>query len=343
MCASSPKRVSSARSLTGSSGSFPVFSCSARLVRLSTRTSPLRSRMSPRGAITLYSRVRLFFASARYLSPSRTCRFQSRKKRTAKRATAMPPITATRSERRLPWGRESLRRYTVLGSQHRRTPAAAAQRALVDQGRAQRPPHPDVDRPAADEGEDALQQDVPDYEGADRRVEAEHHLHRAEAELGEQGQAHAEQRRHQRAVDLEALAEGAGQVADGEEDEGAAAERHDQQAVEQEPDPEPADGAGQRAAEQSEHDYQSRQQIRADAEQGHLREERELEDHAADDDRDEPGEDVRGEDHPREPPVRTWTTSRSRRSAKGRMWTCDWASCSSNEASTTSPIGRFGG
>ena len=232
-------------------GQFLVFSCSARLVRLSTRTSPSRSRMSPRGAITLYSRVRLFFASARYSSPERTCRFQSRKKRTAKRATATPPSTATRSERRAALG-------TVVAQVHvprLPAPSAACRCAgprVLDEGRPQRAAHAEVDRPAEEEGEDALQEQVADDQGADRRVEAEHQLDRAEAELGEEGQPHAEQRRHQRAVDLEALAEEAGQVADREQDQRAAAERHDQQAVEQEAGREAAHGAGHRAAEQSE-------------------------------------------------------------------------------------------
>src|SRR5215212_936388 len=283
MCASSPSRTSSARSSAGSSGSFCGFSCSARLVRLSTSTSPLRSRMSPRGAISLNSRVRLFFASARYLSPESTCRFQSRKKRTAKRTMPTPPTTATRSERRLPRGMWSFRANIVLGSQHRRSPVAPHQR-LLDQGRPQRPSHPEVDRPAAEEGEDALQQDVADDQGADRGVETEHQLDRAEAELGEQGQPHAEQRRHQRAVDLEALAEEAREVAGGEQDQRAAAERHDQQAVEQEASPEAADGAGQRAAEEAEDDDQGRQQVGADVEEGDLGEEGELQDDTADDD-----------------------------------------------------------
>jgi len=174
-------------------------------------------------------------------------------------------------------------------------------------------------------------------------VEAEQSLDRTEAELGKDRQSHAEQRRHQRAVDLEALAEDPGQIADSEQDERAAAERHDQQAVEQQAGREAADGAGQRAAEEAEHDDQRRQQVGADVEEGDLGEEGELQDHAADDDRDQAGEDVRGEDHPREPPVRTWTRSRSGRSAKGRTWTWCWASCWRSEASTTSPIGKFGG
>src|SRR3954453_2081538 len=158
MCASLPSRARTAFSSIRSSGSFSVFSCSARLVRLSTMTLPSRSRTSPRGAITLNSRVRLFFASARYLSPSSTCRFQSRKKRTPKRATATPPRTATRSERRLPCGRWSLRRYMPSDSQHRRPPAPPPP-PPPDQGPSPPPPQAEVHRPAEEEGVDALQQD----------------------------------------------------------------------------------------------------------------------------------------------------------------------------------------
>ncbi len=160
-----------------------------------------------------------------------------------------------------------------------------------------------------------FKQHVTDDEPAHRGVDPQHQLDGAEAELGEQGQAHAEQRRHQGAVDLEALAEGAGQVAGREQDQRPAAERGDQQAVEQEPGPEAADGAGQRAAEEAEDDDQGRQQVGADVEEGDPGEEGQLQDDAADDDRDQAGEDLRGEDHPREPPVSTSTMSRLRRSA----------------------------
>src|SRR4051794_32868228 len=317
MWVSLPRRARIALCSTGSSGSFWVFSCRARLVRLSTMTSPSRSRMSPRGAITLNSWVRLFFASARYLSPSRTCRFQSRKKRAAKRMTAAPPSTATRRARRLPWGLSSLRRYMMpLGSHHSR-PAAAPHRRLVDQRRPQHPPEEGVDRPAEEEGEDALQQHVAQHQRADRGVDPQRQLDRAEAELGEEGQPHAEERRHQRAVDLEALAEAAGGGAGREQHQRAAAERRDQQAVEQEPDREAADRPRQGAAEEAQDHDQRRQHIGADVEGRNLGEEGELEDDADDDDRDQADEDVWGEDHRRDPPVKTWTRSRSRRSAKG--------------------------
>src|SRR4051812_24209851 len=166
MWASRPSRASSALSSAASSGSFWVFSCSARVVRLSTRTLPSRSRMSPRGAITLYSRVRLFLASARYCEPESTCRSQSRKKRTAKRATAMPPRTALRRARRGP-GLSFCRWYTpLLGSQHRRRATAPHRR--LDQRRAEQAPQAEVDRPAEEEGVDGLDQQVADDEAADR-------------------------------------------------------------------------------------------------------------------------------------------------------------------------------
>ena len=69
----------------------------ARPTRLSTSTRPSRSRISPRGASTLISRTRLLFASARYLSPDRIWRYQSRKKMIANMTSAKPPMTATRN------------------------------------------------------------------------------------------------------------------------------------------------------------------------------------------------------------------------------------------------------
>ena len=139
---------------------------------------------------------------------------------------------------------------------------------------------------------------------------------RAEAELGEQGQAHAEQRRHQRAVDLEALAEEPGEVAGREQHQRAAAERGDQQAVEQEPDREAADGAGhacRRAGRATTTRAGSTSGLTWKRATWEKKEScRSTPTH---DDRDQAGDDVRGEDHPREPPVRTWTRSRLRRSA----------------------------
>jgi hypothetical protein len=69
--------------------------------------------MSPRGACTRISRIRLLFASARYLSPERICRYQRRKKMTTNIASAMPPNTATRSAKAefICGGRSSERRY----------------------------------------------------------------------------------------------------------------------------------------------------------------------------------------------------------------------------------------
>ena len=51
---------------------------------------------APRGASTRIVRVRLLFASARYLSPESTCRYQRRKKITANITRATPPRIATR-------------------------------------------------------------------------------------------------------------------------------------------------------------------------------------------------------------------------------------------------------
>ena len=174
---------------------------------------------------------------------------------------------------------------------------------------------PDVDRPAEEEGEDALDQHVADDEDADVGVDPEHRLDRAEAELGGEGEDRAEQRRDQAAVDLEALAEQPGRVADRDQHQRGAAERLDQQAVEQEADREAGDGAGQAAAEQAEADDQRGQHVGADVEELDLGEEGELQEDAEQPDDDQAGDDFRGEDHLRLPPVSTWTVSRLRRSA----------------------------
>src|SRR4029077_1191983 len=63
----------------------------------STSTCPLRSSTGPRGASSRSVRTRLSFATARYLSPARTCSAQRRKKRTAKTASARNARIATRN------------------------------------------------------------------------------------------------------------------------------------------------------------------------------------------------------------------------------------------------------
>jgi hypothetical protein len=90
------RRYSDARRGPGG-GSFWGSICTAIEIRLSTRTVPLRSMTSPRGAGTTMSRTRLSLAWVRYLSPESTCRYQSRKKTIANIARAIPAITATRS------------------------------------------------------------------------------------------------------------------------------------------------------------------------------------------------------------------------------------------------------
>ena len=116
-------------------------------------------------------------------------------------------------------------------------------------------------------------------------------------------------------MDLEALAEEAGQVAGAEQHQRRAAERRDQQAVDQEADREAGDGAGHAAAEQAERDDDDGQDVGAGVEELDPGEEGELQQHAEDRDRGQPGEDLRRDDHPREPPVSTWTRSRLARSA----------------------------
>ena len=55
------------------------------------------STMFPRGASTWIVRTKFVFASSRYLVPESTCSAQSRRKSTAKTASATKPRIATRS------------------------------------------------------------------------------------------------------------------------------------------------------------------------------------------------------------------------------------------------------
>ena len=103
-------------------------------------------------------------------------------------------------------------------------------------------------------------------QGADRRVDPEHQLHRAERDLGEQRQPHAEKRRHEGVGDVEALAVEPGAVADREQHQRGGAQGLDQQAVDQQADREAGDGAEQAAAEQPERDDDRGQDVGAGVE-----------------------------------------------------------------------------
>ena len=151
-------------------------------------TLPLRSRISPRGAWILISRMRLFFASARYSSPESTCRNQRRKKTAAKTTSAMPPRIATRS------ANCGVRRGRVfVGAEHQTLPCPSSSRTCR---RARRPAcRPRTGRPRRRRGpaarsggpagrpgsrggspSSALDEDLAEDEDADRRVDAEHQL-----------------------------------------------------------------------------------------------------------------------------------------------------------------------
>src|SRR5918992_3774936 len=153
--------------------------------RLRTSTRPSRSTISPRGACTLISRSWLFLASATYLSPESTCRYQSRKKMIANAASAMPPTIATRTAScGVSVGRRSLSRYIAALDLHapqpertglaRRLPAAPDLERVARQGRPQELADPGEDG----EGEQRVQQDghhhVAQHERADARPDVEH-------------------------------------------------------------------------------------------------------------------------------------------------------------------------
>ena len=139
-----------------------------------------------------------------------------------------------------------------------------------------------------------------------------------ESELGDQGEPHAEQRRHQGAVDLEPFAEEAGDVSDPEQDERGDPERSGDQAIDEEADREAGHGTRHAAAEQAEDDDERGKDVGAGIEECHAGEEGELEQHDQNRDQDEAGKDLRRDDHLRGPPVSICTRSRFARSANGR-------------------------
>ena len=94
-------------------------------------------------------------------------------------------------------------------------------------------------------------------------------------------------------------------IADRDQHQRGAAERLDQQAVEQEADREAGDRAGHRPAEEAEADDQRGQHVGADVEEFDLGEEGQLQEHAEEPDDDQADDDFRGQDHLRVPPVST--------------------------------------
>ena len=123
----------------------------------------------------------------------------------------------------------------------------------------------------------------------------------AEADLGEQGQPHAEQGRHQRAVDLEAFAEEAGEVAErragpARTPSGPTSRQSTRKPIEK-PVTAPVMLPPSRPRRR-----RTPAGCRGWCEEGHAGEEGELEQHDQDRDRDQAGEDLRGDDHSRGPP-----------------------------------------
>src|SRR5436190_17330479 len=172
---SSPTRCARSR---GRSDSRTCTSVPARFV---TRTCPNSSRIGPRGAWTRTVRSWLFCAARRYCEPDSTCRAQSRRKRTAKTASASIPSTPMRS------ARAGVRRYGSCargsGGRNRRDRTRLAKEldlphAVAPLARAEDAAHERVDREREQNvEEDRWQETVQQHLTCRRRVperEVEH-------------------------------------------------------------------------------------------------------------------------------------------------------------------------
>ena len=167
-CRGGPARPAAS---AGSSGSFWVFSCSARLVRLSTRTLPVAVEdVAARGDhFVLAGAVVLGLGQVLGAGEDLEVPEPEEEHGEEGHGEAAEDGAAQRQTRRRDLSLE--RRYTaLLRSQHRRPPRAPHGR-LLDQGRAQKPLQAQIDRPAEDEGVDGLDQHVADDQAADRAVD----------------------------------------------------------------------------------------------------------------------------------------------------------------------------
>ena len=173
MCASWPSRASSARSSAGSSGSF----CGVQLQRqagavVDQDVAVAVEDVAARGD-------HLVFAGAVVLGLGQV--LARRRAPAGSRAGRRGPRRARRRRRRAPRsaapgaaGAGAIVRVAgtrLLGPQHRRPPAAPhAPGSSTRAGRSDAP-QAEVDRPAEDEGEDALDQHVADDQAADGGVD----------------------------------------------------------------------------------------------------------------------------------------------------------------------------
>ena len=193
---------------------------------------------------------------------------------------------------------------------------------VVHDRRAQGPADQRIDRDRQHHGQQALDEDLPQHQKADRRLDAQHELDRGKARRGRGRQRPRQERRDQRIGDLSALAVAAGKVSDADQNQRRDAERLKQRRVEQQPGGETAHRSDHPAAEQAQrHDHQ-RNDVRRRPEEAQIREEGDLEHDRDDQDQRDPEADPPGDDHPGTPgrlgpPVATWTKSSPRMSAYG--------------------------
>ena len=191
--------------------------------------------------------------------------------------------------------------------------------------------------------EHGLGKDLLEDLDADRGVDPERELHRSVDDGGEAGERAGQQRRHERADDVVALAPAPGQVADRHQRERGHPEGAAEHRVEQQPGREAADATGDGAAEQAEGDDDDRYDVGDAAEQRNGGEEGDLEHRREDDDADDAGDDRRGDDHEPDPAVRIVTWLRWSSAAKRLSRTsCCWPR-PIGIVSVTSPMGMPGG
>src|SRR6185312_14845334 len=222
-------------------------------------------------------------------------------------------------------------------------PAPAAAR-ILGQGREQPAADDRVDD-ARDHGvEQDRREDLADQQEAHGRVDAEQELHDRVADRRDRGRRGADGEGHERPLRVAQLEQPAGPVADRDVDERRQAQRLDEREVDEQADAEAEHGARDRADHQADRGDHERREVGVRPEELDLRDRGDLEDHHRHAERDEPGDELRGDlDHVAlRVRVRTWTKSRRRMLANGRTWT-SWSSVAGSSTRVTRPIGIRGG
>jgi hypothetical protein len=222
----------------------------------------MRSTIDPRGASRRTVLSWLFRAAFSYFVPERIWSDQSRRKRTAKTASAIVARIATRN------AIFGVKRYgsSTRGSRGRKRPALVAVGLAHDEAREA------VDGPGQDQVEgDPLEERRPEHHSR-RGGLAEDEVEGERADRVEEGDHADRDEGGMRAVAAGRLAVPAGPVAGDREQQGRDAERLQVRGVEQQAAPEPRQGADDRAAQERDADDRHEQEIGRPVQDRHARE-----------------------------------------------------------------------